>query len=158
MQAHRNGAGGRQQTIILGEAGAGGDGRGLVQTVTRTDECATGSQGQAGEVSDGYAFLQGQAGCARSEAEEKGVISKWGVSHASTLLAAPCAVRPPGHGSMPGCTAGTRKGAGAPVGPLEDEPGTWLLMATCSWLEFRVTRELCLWALLAFHGSEQTLS
>lgn len=55
----------------------------------RTDECATGRQGQAGEVSGGHCFPQGQAGCVRSEAEEKGVISKWGVSHASSPLAAP---------------------------------------------------------------------
>lgn len=35
-----------------------------------------GSQGQARKVSDGHAFLQGQAGCARSQAEDRGMISK----------------------------------------------------------------------------------
>ena len=34
------------------------------------------SQGQARKVSDGHAFLQGQAGCARSQAEDRGMISK----------------------------------------------------------------------------------
>lgn len=35
-----------------------------------------GMLGQASKVSDGCAFLQGQAGCTRSQAEDRGMISK----------------------------------------------------------------------------------
>ena len=48
---------------------------------------------QAGEVSDGHAFPQGREGCARREAEEKGVISKQGVSR----------IQSPGQRASAGC-------------------------------------------------------
>lgn len=108
-----------------------------------SDECVTGSRWA--KVSDGHTFLQGKEGAARCEAEERRVISKPGVSHASSPLGS--RVRSELSWVLTWCQAAQLvlgKVPGFLRGPHEVGPGAWNLMATCSWLESRVCWHLCL--------------